>query len=49
MLKRKCPIRGLTIGAVLMLTAALSSAQDPAVVTPKTVRVKLENDRVRVL
>lgn len=49
MLKRKCPIRGLTIGAVLMLTAALSGAQDPAVVNPKTVRVKLENDRVRVL
>lgn len=38
-------------GALLLALAAPSAsrAQDPAVVNPKTVHVKLENERVRVL
>ena len=41
-------LSALTVASVLAVpTAAL--AQDPAVVNAKTIRVKLENDRVRVL
>ncbi len=35
--------------AVFVVVAATLHAQDPAVVNAKTIRVKLENDRVRVL
>jgi len=35
--------------ALLLLTPQRAPAQDPAVVNAKTIRVKLENDRVRVL
>ena len=37
-------------GAVLLVAlSAQAPAQDPAVVNAKTIRVKLENERVRVL
>jgi quercetin dioxygenase-like cupin family protein len=44
------PRIGLALGA-LCVTIGLGvvTAQDPAVVNAKTIRVKLENDRVRVL
>ena len=35
--------------ALLLLSPQRAPAQDPAVVNAKTIRVKLENDRVRVL
>ena len=36
-------------GAILVAASARAPAQDPAVVNAKTIRVALENDRVRVL
>jgi quercetin dioxygenase-like cupin family protein len=40
----------LAVGGLLMLAGSrAASAQDPAVVNAKTVHVKLENNRVRVL
>lgn len=46
-------MRLITIAAIASLTiiasAALVSAQDPAVVNAKTIKVKFENDKVRVL
>jgi beta-alanine degradation protein BauB len=41
----------LTLAAAIILLADASAApaQDPAVVNSQTIRVKLENDRVRVL
>jgi quercetin dioxygenase-like cupin family protein len=47
-------IRALTIFAItaafsLGLLVTIASAQDPAVVNAKTIRVRFENDRVRVL
>ena len=39
----------LAIGGWLLAAPAVSRAQDPVVVNAKTVHVRLENDRVRVL
>jgi quercetin dioxygenase-like cupin family protein len=39
----------LLIVTCLVLGASAASAQDPAVVNAKTIQVRLENDRVRVL
>ena len=36
-------------GLLVLLGSSAASAQDPAVVNAKTVRVELDNDRVRVL
>jgi len=36
-------------GLLVLLGCSVASAQDPAVVNAKTVRVELDNDRVRVL
>jgi mannose-6-phosphate isomerase-like protein (cupin superfamily) len=44
-LRRSCWL--VAVFAALVVTGA--AAQDPAAVTPKVVKVKLENDRVRVL
>jgi len=44
----KSLLAGLAVSG-LLLSAGVASAQDPAVVNAKTVHVKLENDRVRVL
>jgi quercetin dioxygenase-like cupin family protein len=38
-----------TAAALVLLSPQRAAAQDPAVVNAKTIRVKLENDRVRVL
>ena len=40
---------GLAAGGLLLSGASAGSAQDPAVVNAKTIRVTLENSRVRVL
>ena len=41
---------GVAAGALLMLAGSRPApAQDPAVVNAKTIQVRLENDRVRVL
>lgn len=46
----KSLLAGLAVGGLLVLAGArVAPAQDPAVVNAKTVQVKLENDRVRVL
>jgi len=37
------------LAALVFLVATIAAAQDPAVVNAKTVKVKLENARVRVL
>ena len=37
------------VGALLLALSAAAPAQDPAVVNAKTIRVKLDNERVRVL
>lgn len=43
-------IRSFIIALALVLTFAISAyAQDPAVVNAKTIKVRFENDRVRVL
>ena len=43
-------IRSFIVALVLVLTFAISAhAQDPAVVNAKTIKVRFENDRVRVL
>jgi beta-alanine degradation protein BauB len=44
-LRRSC----YTVVVCLALVATRATAQDAAAVTPKVVKVKLENDRVRVL
>ncbi len=44
-LRRSC----CTVVVCLALVATRATAQDAAAVTPKVVKVKLENDRVRVL
>ena len=36
-------------GLAMLLVSGVSHAQDAAVVNPETIRVRLENDRVRVL
>ena len=41
-------LSALTVASVLAVPTG-APAQDPAVVNAKTIRVKLENDRVRVL
>jgi quercetin dioxygenase-like cupin family protein len=41
--------RLLIAACLALLGASASHAQDPAVVNAKTIQVKLENDRVRVL
>ena len=46
----KSLLAGLAVSGLLVLAGArVAPAQDPAVVNAKTVQVKLENDRVRVL
>ena len=42
-------IRSLIIFAITVAFIAAAYAQDPAVVNSKTIQVKFENDRVRVL
>ena|SRR5689334_21805912 len=43
-------LAGLAVSGLLLLGGAGSApAQDPAVVNSKTIRVKMENERVRVL
>src|SRR5437016_14646948 len=43
-------MRNLIFGILLVIfSAARAFAQDPAVVNSKTIKVKFENDRVRVL
>jgi quercetin dioxygenase-like cupin family protein len=44
---RSLIIFAITVALAIVVTRA--SAQDPAVVNSKTIRVKFENDRVRVL
>jgi quercetin dioxygenase-like cupin family protein len=48
MSKRGLRIALASLGAWLALSLA-AAAQDPAIVNTKTIRVKLENDKVRVL
>jgi|CXWL01.1.fsa_nt_gi quercetin dioxygenase-like cupin family protein len=43
------PVAGLAVALLLALFAQATWAQDPAVVNPKTVQVKLVNEQVRVL
>ena len=46
----KSLLAGLAVSGLLVIAGArVAPAQDPAVVNAKTVQVKLENDRVRVL
>ena len=46
----KSLLTGLAVSGLLVLAGTRgASAQDPAVVNAKTVQVKMENDRVRVL
>ena len=46
----KSLLTGLAVSGLLLLAGSrVAAAQDPAVVNAKTVHVKLENDRVRVL
>jgi beta-alanine degradation protein BauB len=46
----KSLLAGLAVSGLLVLAGSRTApAQDPAVVNAKTVHVKLENDRVRVL
>lgn len=40
---------GVVAGWVLFMGFVGAQAQDPALVNPKSIKVKLENDRVRVL
>src|SRR6201987_5794824 len=42
-------ILAITAALLLVLRAMPASAQDPAVVNSKTIRVRFENDRVRML
>ena len=42
-------LMGLAAGGLLLAAGTGASAQDPAVVNAKTIRVTLENSRVRVL
>ena len=42
-------IFAITVALFFAMWAALAHAQDPAVVNSKTIRVRFENDRVRVL
>ncbi len=49
MLRSKWLRLGVAAGWVLLIGFAGAQAQDPAVVNPKSIKVKLENDRVRVL
>jgi len=46
--KTRIRIEASVLAGLLALTGA-ASAQDPAVVNAKTIQVKLDNDRVRVL
>ena len=43
------PIRTLIIFAITVACVTTAPAQDPAVVNAKTIKVRFENDRVRVL
>src|SRR5688572_17973857 len=46
----KSLLAGLVVSGLLVLAGSgIASAQDPAVVNAKTVKVKMENERVRVL
>jgi quercetin dioxygenase-like cupin family protein len=45
----RTPICAVIATLILGLSFALAPAQDPAVVNSKTIKVKFENDRVRVL
>jgi len=40
---------GITAAAILIAGLRVASAQDPAVVNAQSIKVKLENDKVRVL
>jgi len=39
----------VALGGLLLIAPGVSRAQDPAVVNPATVHVRLDNDRMRVL
>jgi len=47
--RRRLPLLAALIPALAALVVSSLSAQDAAKVTPKVVRVKFENERVRVL
>lgn len=49
MTRTKSLMLGAAALALLLVGSPHASAQDPAVVNAKTIRVKFENDRVRVL
>ncbi len=49
MVNQSLLIFALTVATSLGLMAAPAFAQDPAVVNAKTIKVKFENDRVRVM
>lgn len=49
MRRRKSLLWGAVAAGLLLACAQGAPAQDPAVVNAKTIRVKLENSRVRVL
>ena len=42
-------IFAITVALLVAVSVTLADAQDPAVVNSKTIRVRFENDRVRVL
>ena len=49
-MKRSEALRAMvTIGGLLLAAPAISRAQDPVAVNSRTVHVRLDNDRVRVL
>jgi quercetin dioxygenase-like cupin family protein len=48
-MKRPLPHAAFAIACLALFGAGFASAQDPAVVNAKSVQVRLENDRVRVL
>ena len=49
MKRRGVSVLALAAASLLLAPATPAPAQDPAVVNASTIRVKLENDRVRVL
>ena len=48
-MRRRRLMFGITAAAILIAGLRVASAQDPAVVNAKSIKVKLENDKVRVL
>jgi len=48
-MRRRRLMFGITAAAILIAGLRVASAQDPAVVNAQSIKVKLENDKVRVL